>query len=214
METPEPPGTSYVSVDEPAAAPEPAIPLRPAVRRVGMRPALIVIALAAVIVVGFGIGAVVTSSTPPPAPSSTPVPVPGTQLKAIPAASALRPIVQPDSPPANIVDAIAIPEGVGPGSLTATSGHSDTYDESMQFQAATSQAALITFYRTEMARLGWRVYSTGPAPNGAGIEVLGQKAGTDGWYWEMGAIVAPTTFAGGAQTTSFTIRLFQAPDPA
>ena len=45
--------------------------------------------------------------------------------------------------------------------------------------------------------------------------MLGKLAGTDGYYWQMGAIISPTTFGQGAPPagwTNFTIRLFQQSD--
>jgi hypothetical protein len=182
-----------------------------------MRPALIVVGLAAIILVLFGVGAALSSSGPSsPSTSTKPIAIPGSRLMAIPALSALRPIVQPGSPPPNILNAMVLPQGTGTGAVTGDSGNTDQFDQSMRFSSPSTQAALITFYRAAMAKLGWNVFSTGPAANNAGIEVLGQKAGTDGWYWEMGAVVAPTMFTSGsaAQTTSFTIRIFQVPDPA
>ena len=52
------------------------------------------------------------------------------------------------------------------------------------------------------------------------MEILGKQAGNDGWYWEMGVIVLPTTFGGAGtgatgaapETTRFTVRLFQVAD--
>ena len=40
---------------------------------------------------------------------------------------------------------------------------------------------MIAFYRAELVRLGWHVSGTGPPTGPAGIEVLAQKAGDDGW---------------------------------
>ena len=48
------------------------------------------------------------------------------------------------------------------------------------------------------------------------LEVLGKKAGSDGFFWEMGAVVSATTFGADAPPagqTDFTVRLFQVPDP-
>ena len=57
----------------------------------------------------------------------------------------------------------------------------------------------------------------GPPRNANGsVEVLAEKAGDDGWYWEAGAVVSPTTFPTGhgarAESTDFTLRLFQVSD--
>ena len=49
-----------------------------------------------------------------------------------------------------------------------------------------------------------------------GLEVLGKKAGSDGFYWELGAVISPTSFGTGAPATgatSFSLVLVQEPDP-
>ena len=46
-----------------------------------------------------------------------------------------------------------------------------------------------------MKAQGWQIFGTGPADHDPGaFEVLGKKAGSDGFYWEMGAVVSATTF--------------------
>ena len=68
-----------------------------------------------------------------------------------------------------------------------------------------------------MKKQGWQIFGTGPADHNPGaLEVLGKKAGSDGFFWEMGAVISATTFGAGAPaggTTSFTVGLFQQPDP-
>jgi hypothetical protein len=63
---------------------------------------------------------------------------------------------------------------------------------------------------------GWHVFDRGAAANDPGaLEVLGRLAGTDGYYWEMGATISPTTFTRGGPArgqTDFTIRLLQESD--
>ena len=47
------------------------------------------------------------------------------------------------------------------------------------------------------------------------LEVLGKIAGSDGYYWEMGAKVSSTTFGAGAPPggwTHFSITIFQIED--
>ena len=55
-----------------------------------------------------------------------------------------------------------------------------------------------------------------PAKNDPGaLEVLGKLAGSDGYYWDMGATVRATTFSPGGPArgvTHFTVRLFQEQD--
>ena len=58
-----------------------------------------------------------------------------------------------------------------------------------------SQAALIAFYAADMKSQGWQISDRGPARNDPGaLEVLGKLAGSDGYYWQMGATVDATTF--------------------
>ena len=67
-----------------------------------------------------------------------------------------------------------------------------------------------------MKKQGWQIISTGPADHvTGGLEVLGKKAGSDGFYWELGAVISPTSFGAGAPAagaTSFSLVLFQEPD--
>ncbi|HUO49205.1 MAG TPA: hypothetical protein VMU09_10255, partial [Acidimicrobiales bacterium] len=88
------------------------------------------------------------------------------------------------------------------------------YDRSLGFTDPNPQADVIAFYRAELPAQGWKILSQGPPHTGTGYEILGRLAGTDGYYWEVGVTVSPTTFAGAAQTTPFTIRLFAVSDAA
>ena len=54
-----------------------------------------------------------------------------------------------------------------------------------------------------------------PPTDPGSLEVLGKLAGTDGYYWEMGAVIAPTVFRPGGPPrgqTDFIIRLLQEGD--
>jgi hypothetical protein len=145
--------------------------------------------------------------------------VPGSSLRAQAAAGALSVIAQPGSPPANILNAVVLPAG------SARVGHQDNggsgqYDRQVTFRSDASQAALLTFFTGAMRQNGWQIFDRGPAAHAprtpAGTtEVLGKLAGSDGYYWEMGAVVQPTAFGQGAPatgTTDFTVRLFQVSD--
>ncbi len=190
-------------------------PLPPPRRSPGMRPALLVAGIAVVLVLGFGLTAAFTGQSPPPAPSTTPARVAGTSLQATAATAVLKPIEQPGTPPANIVDALTVPVGTTATSHTNNSTSATGYDEQLDLSlAGASQASVVAFYRTELDTKGWKRISIGPATNEpTTTQVLAQAAGDDGWYWEVGALVAPTVFSSdGTQTTPFTIRLFQVPD--
>ena len=143
--------------------------------------------------------------------------MPGTPLRAVPAAHDLKVITVSGQPPGNIINATSIPRGATRVSYVNDTQSAQQYDAQISLKADNSQAALETFYKNVMKKQGWQIFSTGPADHDAGaFEVLGKKAGSDGFFWEMGAVISPTTFGAGAPaggTTAFTVRLFQQPDP-
>jgi len=188
----------------------------------------VVLGIGALILLVFAVGAAVSrgGGRSPSPTSNRPVPVHGTSLLAISGTHLLSPLVQPGSPPTNIVRAVTVPQGTTRVSTKNNGGGSGQYDQQVVLSVPASQSDVIAFYRSQMPATKWGVFSTGPAVNNPGaVEVLGKQAGDDGWYWEMGVIVSPTTFAGStaptagtggavSETTRFTIRLFQVSDEA
>jgi len=183
-----------------------------------MRPAAIVLGLAVVILAVFITIGFLTSTAVQPADSSTRArTVAGTSLRAVPADRVLSVIVTAGEPPSNILNSVAIPEGAVRVSHQNNSAAADQFDEQIGLHSADSQGALNSFYLADMKAQGWQIFATGPADHDPGaIEVLGKKAGSDGFYWEMGAVISTTTFgphSSATGSTAFTLRLFQVPDP-
>lgn len=172
-----------------------------------------VLGLAAVVFTGgsiaLGLGA---STAPKQAPTTVPT-APGAPLRAAPASAALKPIELPGQPPANILQALAVPAGaqVEPGSakdLTVAN-----YDHLLGFVVPASQADVVAFFKAELRADGWQQVSSGPARGGIGIQVLAQHAGSDGNTWDAGVVVHATTFASSGSaavtgTTAFTVELY------
>jgi hypothetical protein len=181
-----------------------------------MRPALVVVGVAAALLVGFGALAVLTPTGPEgTAPSSHPSRVAGTTLRAVPAKAALAPIERSGTPPADILDNLSVPSGAVAHSHRNVNTSSTQYDEQIGFSVDASEAAVVDFYKADLKASGWNVFDVGPASGRAGsVEVLAQKGGSDGWYWEVGAVVSPTSFGrgGATQATDFSLRLFQESD--
>jgi hypothetical protein len=179
--------------------------------------ALVVVLLALGIIVLGLIAQVFTGSNPPvAAPSSVPT-AKGSPLKAISASSALAPLVSSGEPPDDIVNAIVLPAGSVPGTVIDDTNSAGSYDEQRLFTIDAQEQKVITFFEVELAAQGWHVESTGTPKNQPGFEVLAQRAGSDGYYWEIGAVVSPTTFpsSGTARSTGvtkFEVRLFQVSD--
>jgi hypothetical protein len=143
--------------------------------------------------------------------------VSGTSIKAVPGLADLSPIIVDDQPPANIVNAVFVPIGAVRLSHQNNSVAAGQYDAQIELRSDASQGALEDFYRADMKAQGWQIFEVGPADHDPGaLEVLGKKAGSDGFYWEMGAVLSATSFGPHAPPrgdTAFTIRLFQVPDP-
>lgn len=206
--------------DSPAT--EAAAPTRPPVapgRPTGIGPAAIVAVIGVVVVAIFTVLALVSGGGSPEPSHPLSGAVSGTDLRGMAARSVLGPLLTGGEPPANIVDAVAVPVGTTRISVTNNGGGLGQYDQSAHLQVHATQESVYDFFRTEMRRAGWAVSDAGPAPNGRDLEVLGKLAGTDGWYWEMGATVSPTTFAStaagpgtGPDITPVTIRLYQVAD--
>jgi hypothetical protein len=197
------------------ASPPPVAPGRPT----GIGPAAIVAVIGVVVVAIFTVLALVTgggSGKPVHTPTGT---VSGTNLQAVAGRAVLGPLVSGGEPPANIVAAVTVPKGTKRTSVTNAGSGLGQYDRTATMRVAANQDAVYDFFHTQMRRAGWSVSDAGPARGGRNLEVLGKLGGDDGWYWEMGATVSPTTFANtaagpgtGAESTRFTIRLYQVSD--
>jgi hypothetical protein len=200
------------------AEPAGAEPLRPPTPGgFSIRPAMVVLALAVLILAVFVTLGIVSSHAPAPVKTAgTPNAVPGSTLRAQPAANALRPIVDSGEPPSNIINAVTVPVGSVRISHQNNAAGAGQFDAQVTLRSADSQGALLAFFASAMHQQGWQVFDKGAAANNPGaVEVLGKLAGTDGYFWEMGATIPPTTFGHGAPPsgeTNFTIRLLQQND--
>jgi len=201
------------------AAPDGGEPPRPPARSgFSMRPAMIVPGIGLLILVLF-IGAEFLTSNPvqQTRASTRAFSVPGTPLRAMPAVHDLGVITVSGQPPGNIINAVSVPEVARRTSYRDNSVSAQQYDAQITLRADESEAALDNFYQKDMKKQGWQIFSTGPADHVAGgLEVLGKKAGSDGFYWELGAVISPTSFGAGTPATgatSFSLVLVQEPDP-
>jgi hypothetical protein len=200
------------------AEPAEAEPLRPPTPGgFSIRPAMVVLGLAVLIVGAFVTLGILSSRSPAPVKTSgAPSAVPGSTLRAEPAADALRPIVGSGGPPSNIVNAVSVPVGSVRISHENNAAGAGQFDAQVTMRSGDSQGALLAFFAATMHQEGWQVFDKGAAANNPGaLEVLGKLAGTDGYYWEMGATIPPTKFGRGAPPsgeTDFTVRLLQQND--
>jgi hypothetical protein len=192
-------------------------PVRPApYGGFSMRPAMLVVGLAAVIVIAFIAIGFATNGKPAQTDTSKAISViSGTPLHAVRAASALAVITRTGQPPSNILNSVSLP--VGSTRVSHQFNAAEQFDAQIGLISNDSQGALRTFFLSDMKAQGWKILEVGPADHNPGaVEVVGQKAGSDGFFWNEGAVVSATTFGAGAPPaghTHFTVRLFQVPDP-
>lgn len=194
-----------------------AVPRRPRAAVPSAKPALVIVGIAAGLVLLFGIGSVLSGSGSPAPAKRAGAHVKGATLKAEGAVDALRPIERPGTPPSDVLRSIVVPKGSAAVSSKPWDGTTQFSGE-MTFRLDTSQASVVSFYRAELSARGWSISSVGAAEGHAGsTEVLAQRASSDGWYWEIGVVVSPTSFSSTARATSddvtrFRLDLFQEPD--
>lgn len=186
-----------------------------------MRAAFVVLGCALVVSVGgFAVALIGSGQSTPTTVTGLATPVAGTGLSAVGAAGVLARIASGGTPPADILDSLVVPSGahiVGTGTEDASV---DQYDRSITFRLSSGTAALLSFYRIELRHFGWRLLGT-YATSKQTTELLAQREGSDGYEWEVGAVVSSSNpsispaLAGDGQTSaeaSLTLRLFQVPD--
>jgi len=173
-----------------------------------------VVGIAALVLLAGGIGAALTSSgnARPASPRSLPTAA-GATIRATPGRGALRPVIVAGEPPDDILNVVPLPEGTTVKTGSATDTGVGIYDRSLSFAVPVSEQRVIDFFRAELRALKWELLSQGPPPHGApGYQIVGQHASSDGYEWEIGVIVDPTTFGTGshasAESTPFTLRMF------
>ena len=213
MYTTSPPGQAGT------ASPVPKPPLVPPRGPAGptVKPALIFVSiLLAIVVVGMVAMALTGSSGRAPA---NPVvhTAKGSPLRAVPARPDLHPIISGGLPPGDVLDAIVLPKGARSQGIVKAGEGVGSYSQAMVFTSTASESDLIAFYKIELPALGWKVLQAGPPHGSPGYEVLAQRPGSDGNYWELGALISPTSFSStttgsspdsATGITRFTLRLF------
>ncbi len=201
-------------------------PAPPLSSRTSLKPAFVVLGLAVALVLAFGIGSAVTTGpsgrrpapvTATPRAEGTGPTVAGTGLVSVPAAGVLDPILAPGTPPQNVLGSLRMPRGARRLSFDTNASSTSQYDRTVDLEAQASQGALLAFFREQLPAKGWQLLSTSPTAS-HGVELLFQRAGSDGWYWEAALKVAPTSFSSaadrspGEETTRFSLELVQESD--
>jgi hypothetical protein len=199
-----------------AAPVQPPAPERPpSSKGTSIRLAMIVPALGLIILIIFIAAEAISPPTGQLATTRPPSIVAG-GLHGVAGTALLKSITVSGQPPGNVLAAISVPRGTAVVSHVNNTAAVGQYDAQVVMSVGATQGALRVFFATAMKQQGWQVFSQGPASHDpGGLEVLGKMAGSDGHYWDMGAIVELTKFPAGAPPTGvthFTVRLFQVPE--
>ena len=190
-----------VSTDAPVAS-----PVAPPNRRTSILPAAVVLGLAVLMLVLFGLMNMIGSTST--TPTTTPVILGGLRADPTAAARIFAGWAAGGVPPANVTAGLVAPEGARRVAVVRTGGggpDSANYDLENRIVVDAPRARLLGFYRTTLEGKGWKLFSK--SGNGPNATLLFQRAGTDGFYCEVGVTAAGT----GAGTT-YTFRLLQVGD--
>jgi hypothetical protein len=178
-------------------------------------PALVVLGLAVlIVVVGLVAAAISSGSGSRPGASNAGAALgqvtlaDGTVVHLVPATTALRSLEGQGDPPPDIIGHLAVPSGSRPTGTVNEDLSAGLYDQTAKFATPQVGDDVVQTYRTALPRLGWKVIFDGPGVrNGrSGDEVLAKRGSSDGYEWEVGVVVLPTTAAG---TTPFSIEVFE-----
>lgn len=202
--------TPQVSSPSPGGA-QSADPSRRATPASAKGPALIVLGLAVLIVAVGTVGSALESGgTAILAIRQVDLPD-GSVVHLTPATTAMRSIVSAGQPPADILGNLAVPSGSRLVRTLNISQNASQYDESVSFTTDLSSQDVVTVFHTLLPKQGWSLAYTGSAAGHQAqqTEVLAKHGSGDGYYWEAGVVVSPTTPAG---VTSYSVEVFEVPD--
>jgi hypothetical protein len=174
-------------------------------------PAFIVLGLAVLILLG-GVVASAFSSGSSPGFSLRQVTLPdGTKVALAPASVKLHSIVSDEQPPADIIGHLGVPQGSVVTGTVDSDQNTAQFDRTVDLTSHLSQDQVVSVFSLVLKDVGWQVVYTGPAPQGTPgtTEVLAKRGSSDGFYWETGVVVSPTTPTG---TTPYSVEVIQTPD--
>lgn len=174
---------------------------------------LIVVGLATVGITGMAV-----SSRGGKAASSPPATTQSLGLPARPAGGNFSSVGASTQVPSDVLSAVYVPRTASMLGRADQSRGVGTFDATVDFRTPASYDRVVSFFKAELTGNGWSLKSQGPATNASGEELLAWRAGSDGNYWEVGAVVAlpssAATYSGQSTQavggpTSFSLRLFE-----
>lgn len=180
-------------------------PKAPLTTTTSIWPAASIVILAVLILISFlVVNLMATQGVTKNYTGKVPIVVGGLQQDLTPS-PALTYCQQSEEVPANIADAFVLPKNTSPrpGANTPDLGAGEFDCFEPMATAPASAGALLKFFNTQLEARGWSFFSKG-ASNGD-PQSLFQKAGSDGFYWDVGVTVNKTTSSG----VNWTFTIYQ-----
>jgi hypothetical protein len=183
-------------------------------------PALVVVACVAVVVVG-GFAVAIAGSGNKAVSGPVLGRLQGVAFSARPAAPILRRITQGGEPPADVASALVVPSGSVVTKATPPRPALSLYSGSFTITVDHPEAAVATFFVDELRHDHWSVLASDATATGDGSRIYAKIPSADGFYWEVGIVVKPTSVAitpalsgGGANgpTSTASVTVFEVDD--
>ena len=174
-------------------------------------PALIVLGLAVVILLGGVAAAALSSATNPVFTIRYVTLADGTTVPLVPATTKLHAIVNNGEPPADIIGNLGIAQESTVTGVINSDQHAAQFDRTVNLTSQLAQSQVTEAYRRMLTVAGWKLIYQGSAPQAvAGSdELLATHGSSDGFYWETGIVVSPTTPTG---STPYSVEIFETTD--
>lgn len=156
-----------------------------------------------------GVGALILAGSHGTSPART-APS-GPPLSATDGVAAFTPLEHAGEPPADVLRQLPVPRAAVVVGRQDHDQDNGAYDRGVSMELDASYAQVVAFYQAQLASHHWVIVSTGPPRTGSGRQFLARRPSTDGFYWEVGAIVqapSPTAHAG-TPPTIFQLRLLE-----
>ena len=174
-------------------------------------PALIVLGLAVFIVVLGVVGSALASGNAPTVTLRSVTVANGTVVHLTPATTAMRSIISAGQPPADVLGNLTVPSGSRVVRTLNSDHNASQFDRTVYFTSQLSSGEVVDAYRALLPKLGWSTtyVGKGASRQAQQNEVLAKHGSGDGYYWEVGVVVSPTTSTG---LTPYSVELFEIPD--
>jgi hypothetical protein len=174
-------------------------------------PALIVLGLAVFLLLGGVAASAISSGSNPTFSVRRVVLSDGRNISVGPATAKLHAIVSNAEPPADIIGNLGVPKESIVTGVRNSDQHAAQFDRTALLRSGLTTSEVAEAFTHLFRAVGWKIVYSGPAPQGTpgSTEVLAKHGSGDGFYWETGVVVSPTTPAG---VTRYSVEVFETPD--